>query len=336
MKLAAAAGGLGAAGWAAYTLRERMKPVPGEEELDRYWRGLLAEAGLDDYHRSWRDESLAAGGRRLHLYLFESAPGDPSVVFVPGTSVYAPLYVEFLVKLSRLGFNVVGFDPRGHGLSEGARGSYTLGGLVEDARAVIDYAVNRYGENVAIAGSSQGGMTSFYCAAADPRLKAAVCHNLIAPDEPDNYRMTRWPGLYRRLLSLAPLALRMPGALLELRTPVRAYLDLQAETCAMFPDVGRFLRRDPLVVNAVSFGALVSLATTPLERPVEEIKTPVMVLHGGRDNIFPEDYVRRVYDRLTCDKRFLYLPLAHHLVLIDNVDEVAGPVAGWLRERFSA
>jgi Lysophospholipase len=86
------------------------------------------------------------------------------MVFVPGTSVYALLYVEFMYKLSREGFNVVGVDPRGHGMSSGKRGVYTLGELVEDALAAVDHARSLYGGRVAVSGSSQGGMVAFYCA----------------------------------------------------------------------------------------------------------------------------------------------------------------------------
>ncbi|MDI7252214.1 MAG: alpha/beta fold hydrolase [Actinomycetota bacterium] len=203
--LAAVGTALGAGAWAAYSLKVMNKPVPEREKAEAYARSLLVRVGMGELYGTWEDEALYLEDRELRLYHFRSQPEDPVVVFVPGTSVYALLYTEFLYKLSRRGFNVVGFDPRGHGMSSGWRGVYTLGGLVEDAQAVIDHVVRRYHPRVAIAGSSQGGMTAFYCAAAEPRLKAAVCHNLIAPDEPDNYRMTRNPSLFRPLMPLLPL-----------------------------------------------------------------------------------------------------------------------------------
>jgi pimeloyl-ACP methyl ester carboxylesterase len=120
----------------------------------------------------------------------------------------------------------------------------------------------------------------------------------------------------------------------ELRTPVQAYLDLNAERSRFLPDIGRFLREDPLLATAVSLRALVSLSTTPMTCKVEEITTPVMVIHAGYDTIFPEDYVRRVYDRLTCEKEFLYLPDAYHLVMTDYVDEIMPTVSAWLKEKM--
>lgn len=44
------------------------------------------------------------------------------MVHVPGTGSFALLYTEYMYKLSKQSFNVVGLDPRGHGASSGKRG----------------------------------------------------------------------------------------------------------------------------------------------------------------------------------------------------------------------
>jgi pimeloyl-ACP methyl ester carboxylesterase len=322
-------------GYLGYSVMQWNRPVPSDEAVEEYAEYLATEImGMKELVGSWREEVLPVGGQELHLYHFESKPDDPVMVFVPGTSVYALLYAEYLYKFSRQGFNVVGFDPRGHGKSSGKRGVYTLGGLVEDTLAVIDHCVRTYNDTVAVSGSSQGGMVAFYCAAAEPRLKAAVCHNVISPDEPDNERMTRWPFLFRPMMpfldTLRPLAESPLG---ELMTPIALYLDLKAEKSRLVPDVSRFLRDDPLALSAVSFSALHSLASTPIARKVEDIQTPVMVIHSGGDNIFPEDCIRRVYGRLRCDKEFVYIPDAPHLVMLDHVDELVPRISAWVKER---
>ncbi|MFH1150915.1 MAG: alpha/beta fold hydrolase [Actinomycetota bacterium] len=334
---AAGAAAIGMLGWAAYSCKMMNKPLPTDEELDAYGRRLFRDFGKEELWGTWREEVLSLEGRDLRLYHFESSPADPVMVFIPGTSVYALLYLDFMSQLSRQGFNVVGYDPTGHGKSTGRRGGYTLATQLDDARAVIAHAAATYNDNVAVSGSSQGGILSFYAAAAEPRLKAAVCHNLLAPDEPDNARLTRWPGLYGKLMPLLPLMVPvMATPLGELRAPVQAYLDLHAEKSRFVPDLDKFFREDPLLAPAISLRALVSLSTTPMACRVEEITTPVMVVHAGHDNIFPEDYVRRVYDRLTCPKEFLYLPDAYHLVMTDFVDEIMPAVAGWLKEMMKA
>lgn len=323
----------GAAGWLAWSWRLWNRPVPPEEEARKYARELMEELGLVDIFESWEEEEIQGPAGKLQLYHFRSGPDRPVVVFVPGTSVYALLYVEFMYRLSQEGFNVVGFDPRGHGMSEGKRGVYTLGQLVDDALAVVYHCMDTYGSPVAISGSSQGGIVAFYCAAAEPALAAAVCHNILAPDEPDNERMTRNPRLFRPFMPFLgvfePLMKTIVG---ELMIPVSLYLDLEKETSRLIPDVVHFLRNDPLAVNWVSLSALHSLASTPLARPVEEIEVPIMVIHAGKDNIFPEDYVRRVFNRLRCEKEFLYLPDYPHLLVTDYPEVLAPEVASWLKK----
>jgi len=76
---------------------------------------------------------------------------------MPGTSAYALIYGEFLKALADRGYNVVGFDPRGHGRSGGERGSYTIPELVSDMKAAVEYAQKRFGDPIVVAGSSQGG-----------------------------------------------------------------------------------------------------------------------------------------------------------------------------------
>ncbi len=329
-------GAAGAVGWLGWSWRLWNRPLPPEDEVRKYAQELMGRLGLGDLYMSWEEEEIKGPAGKLQLYHFRSRPDDPVVVFVPGTSVYAILYVEFMYLLSKEGFNVVGFDPRGHGMSEGKRGVYTIGQLVEDALAVIRHCKASYGNPVAISGSSQGGIVAFYCAAAEPELAAAVCHNLLAPDEPDNERMTRKPELFRLFMPyleyLNPLMRSVAG---DLMIPVSLYLDLTKETSRLIPDVIHFLRNDPLAVNWVSLSALHSLASTPLARPVEEIKVPVMVIHAGKDNIFPEDYVRRVYGRLRCEKEFLYLPDYQHLVVTDYPEVLAPSVAAWLKRVIS-
>ncbi|NPV58910.1 MAG: alpha/beta hydrolase [Actinobacteria bacterium] len=321
------------AGWVAYSHRMMNQPILTGEEARAHRRSLLAKMGVPELADTWREEALSLGGRELRLYHFASEPGDPVVVHAPGTGSHAIMYAKYLHALSRRGFNVVGYDPRGHGASSGKRGIYTLGELVEDALAVIDHAIAAYGDEVAVCGDSQGGMTAFYCAAAEPRLKAAVCHSLIAPDEPDNTRMTRWPGFYKMLAATRPLTQPVLNTPLgHLMLPVTAYLDLKAEESETFPDLYRYFKEDPVQLSAVSFAAISSLDTTPMARRVEEIEVPVMVVHGAKDIIFPEDYVRRVYGRLRCEKEFLYLPHAAHGVMLDNVDEIVPPIAAWLKK----
>ncbi len=328
--LAGGAGAVGAAGVKTYVEYYRPGGLHGQHELDAHFDSLLDMIGLPGLMDTIEEDWLECDGLKLHLDVLTAGPSDPALVFIPGTTAYSALYVEFLHKMRVLGFNVVGLDPRGHGRSQGRRGSYTVDELLRDALAALDYARHRFGDRVAICGSSQGGIVSFYAAAVDDRLKGAVCHNIALFDEPEVIDVTRWPALSRFAFRLKPLA-RLFG---ELRVPVTGYLDLKKEMTRFGFDALEFIRKDPLAVRAISLKAMVSLATTPPPKPVEQISVPVMVIQGERDTLFTVEYTRSIYDRLTCDKEFLLVKDAPHLVLTNNVDEIAPEIAAWLNARM--
>lgn len=304
--------------------------VPGESDVRSYLESRLASFGLPGLAGAIDEAWIESDGLRLHLDIFPAGETDPALVFVPGTSVYALLYAEFMHRMSLLGFNVIGLDPRGHGRSEGRRGSYTVGELVRDARAATDFAFERFGRSVAICGSSQGGIAAFYSAASDERLSAAVCHNVAVLDEPEILSVTRFPLVSSLALRLLPLVRFVP----ELRVPVTAYLDLKAEPTPFGQNALEFLKEDPLAVLSVAVKALASLVTAPPPRPVEEIRVPVMVVQAEFDIIFGVEYSMRLYDRLTCDKEFMLVGGAPHLVMTNEVGKIVAEIAAWLNERM--
>lgn len=275
-----------------------------------------------------REEHINSRGFRLHLDVYRREDGAPVTLFVSGTGAHARCYAEFLFQLHRQGFQVVGIDLQGHGLSEGVRGSFTVEELVENIYDVTTWAIERYGERVGISGSSLGGILALYAVANDPRLKSAVCHNVAVLSEPDCLRLTRAPNLLRTILPLGRLAAQL---LPELRLTIWLYLDAQAITDD--PRLLKIFVDDPLTLQTLPLRSIVSQSQAPLVRPVEEIETPIMVLHAERDRIFPLDYCRGIYDRLTCLKRFELIPGADHLIFAPPyLDRSLPPVVNWFRE----
>jgi pimeloyl-ACP methyl ester carboxylesterase len=186
--------------------------------------------------------------------------------------------------------------------------------------------------DVFLAGSSQGGMVAFYTAAGNNRLRGAVCHNIADLADPDSVRLTSNPTLSRAVKPLlGPLARLLP----DFPVPISLYLDLAQEKTKFFGDARKFIDQDPLALKSISLKAMASLANTPLPVAIEKIPTPIMVLHGEKDLIFPLDYVEKIYRRLPEPKRFYLAKGRPHLLLIDYVDEVLPPVEGWMREMMA-
>ncbi|HEY5527041.1 MAG TPA: alpha/beta hydrolase [Candidatus Anoxymicrobiaceae bacterium] len=319
----AAAGAIAAGKYLEYY---RPGPLPGPDELNGYFDALFEMMGVPGLRHEIEEDWIECDGLKLHLDIFAADGAKPTLVFVPGTSVYARFYAEFMHKMRLLGFNVVGFDPRGHGMSEGRRGSYTIETLLRDTEAVVTWAMDRFGDGVALSGSSQGGITAFYAAGRDERLKAVVCHNIAVLGEPEAFSISRWPRFSALFAKMLPMAAITP----ELRIPISTYLDLSAEPTRFGRDALEFVKEDPLAVLAIATKAMASLASTPPPRPIEEITTPILVIQGELDAMFTEFYTRRIYDRLTCEREFVLVAGATHLVLTNNVDAVVPEVAAFL------
>jgi alpha-beta hydrolase superfamily lysophospholipase len=300
--------------------------VKGTGENPYWHRYLVTDPAL--VAKVIREEHVRSRGLRLHLDVYQREDNVPTILFVPGTGAHARCYAEFLFQLHRRGFRVVGIDLQGHGLSEGMRGSFALEELVENIYDVTTWAVARYGEKVGISGSSLGGILALYAVASDPRLKSAVCHNVAILSEPGYLRITRAPNLLRTILPLGHLAARL---LPELRLTIWLYLDPQTIT-----DNPRLLETfvdDPLTMQALPLRSIVSQSQAAPAKPIEDIETPIMVLHAEGDRIFPLDYCQAIYDRLKCPKRFELIPGADHLVFAPPyLDRSLPPLADWFRE----
>jgi len=314
--------------WFLLSYYQKHRSMPEEGVIDDFQRRQDALLGLSAVSDLLEEQTIEANGIRLHLDILPNGKGFPTVVFIPGTSVYAQVYMKFLHAMSQAGFNVVAFDPRGHGRSSGPRGDYTIDAIVSDAMAVVAYARERFQGQVAVAGSSQGGIAAFYAAARDDALSAAVCHNLADLNGRDNQVLSRTRVPYW----LTPVARLLMGVYGGFVIPVAFYLDLKSERLENGQSVHDYIRDDPLCVTWITFRALNSLLRTRLARPVEAIETPVMVIHSDKDHIFPQSYVEAIYSRLTCPRKYLLLRNRGHLVMTNHVQEVVPAVAGWLRE----
>lgn len=280
-----------------------------------------------NYFDRFEPDTVMSGGIEIHLEVIPVAKNRPTVVFMPGTNAYTLIYGEFLCALSDKDYNIVGFDPRGHGQSGGSRGSYTLPELLNDMRAAVLYAKNRFNDKVAVAGSSQGGITAFYYASACNDVRCAICHNAADLQDPDSVRLTRYPAIGR---ILKPFLMRLAKIAPELKIPMSAYLDLAAEPVRNMGNAKSLIQSDPLLVPYIRLKTMASLGSEPLAIPVEEITTPIQILHAGKDNIFPQDYIEKLYRRMTCRKELKIYPGLPHYIIVDHIDKILPDIIRWL------
>jgi alpha-beta hydrolase superfamily lysophospholipase len=299
-----------------------------------YFDYMADTLGYPPYHRYFKSETVMSDGLKLHIDVYEQDKKAPTIVFVPGTAIYALCYAEMMYRLGEAGYNVIGLDPRGHGQSEGPRGDYTIPELMRDVENTIDYAIKRFGKKVTLMGSSQGGIISFYLAAKDERIDSVICQNFADLTGDETTKLTRHPVLFkymRMLISNSKAGDLIPNAMI----PMSAYIDLDSIQVRYFGTVKRFVDNDPLAVKNISVRALQSLGQTAMEKPIDKIKVPVMVFQGDKDTIFPVVYTKKLYDKLTCKKKMIVFPGMTHALMNENVDEILPDILAWLDDIYA-
>lgn len=301
------------------------------ENLVDYFEFLQTQYGYPSLHDQFYWDEVESDGIKLHLDVYEYNKKAPTIVFIPGTAIYAMCYGEMLYKLGEAGYNVVGFDPRGHGRSGGVRGDYTIPEIMNDARSVISYAINKFNKKVSLMGSSQGGIVTFYMAAVEDRIQSAICHTFADLAHQESVRLTRYPNLSS---VLRPWIANLGGVFSDTQIPINMYLDLDTVEVKYFGSAKKFIESNPLALKTISLRALRSLAHTPLSKPIEEITTPTMVFQGTKDSIFPLDYTQKIYDRLTCKKRIHFFEGLNHALNTEDVSIILKPVLEWLKEIY--
>lgn len=297
------------------------------ETLHEYFDHIADAVGAPRVHEHFESDWVMSDGLKLHVDVYEYDPEAPTIVFIPGTAIYALCYGELLHKLGESGFNIVGFDPRGHGQSEGARGDYTIPELMTDTQNVITYAIKRFNKEVSVMGSSQGGIVAFYLAAKDKRIKSVICQCLADMSSTETEELARWPWLIK---SFKAFASRFGNFIPNIQMPVESYIDLSRIPLRYFGSIRNFVNSDPLCLRTVSMRALKSLAFEPVPKPIEEIRVPVMILLGTADSIFTVPYTQKIYERLQCQKELVLFPGKSHAMLTEDIHEVTSVVSGWM------
>src|SRR5688572_18240139 len=170
--------------------------------VTEYFEFITKELGYPPLYKYFAEDWIECDGNKLHLDIYEVGKDAPTIIFIPGTAIYALCYGELLHKFGENGYNVIGLDPRGHGRSEGIRGDYTIPELMRDVDATITYAITRFNDSISLVGSSQGGILALYMAAKDARVKSVVCQNIADLTAPETLSLVKYPSITRLLKPL--------------------------------------------------------------------------------------------------------------------------------------
>jgi len=279
------------------------------------------------------EEIISDGGLKIHLNIFdEENPLKDTIIFIHGTAVYSRFYAEACYKFFKEGYRVIAPDLIGHGISQGLRGHFKMERFTNIIYDVVSYALEKYKGDIALIGSSLGGITALYYAAFDDeRIKAAVCHNAGIFANGEIYKEINDKFILKILKPFVPFAAKIAP---KLRINVKLYLDFKklANTQPVI-DMMDLLLKDDILSNKYTATTMRTHIKAEMAKPIELIKTPIMLINGDQDILFSVDYMTRMYNRLTCKhKKLEILKNASHLIFQENIDESIRAIVSWLRE----
>ncbi|MFY9556550.1 MAG: alpha/beta fold hydrolase [Blastocatellia bacterium] len=212
---------------------------------------------------------------RLYGWWMSAEPGAPTVVVLHGVKKNRTDVLRAALVLRRAGFNVLIFDGRGHGNSEGRFVTY---GFYErrDVEAAIEWLVKEKGidrDFVGLAGESMGAAIALQVAAHNPWIRAVWADSPFASLR----RVTE--EFVRRVTGL-------PGAVLN---------PLLWTTIQVANYRGKF---DVLSVDPLKLAA--------------GITCPVYLVHGTADQLIATAHSENIYEALGGEKEIWFVEGARH------------------------
>lgn len=201
-------------------------------------------------------------------------------------------------------------DQRGHGASAAPRCCYAMSDFTEDARLFLEaMGVDRAG----VVGHSMGSLVAQTLAAEHPeRVNRIVLagSTALAPVTRGNWMWTQIMALREPIAANAEF-LRLWGPASS-PTPVDPALVLhyEPEIAATPPHVWRAVLRN--------------LVEVPAGRLAADVRAPVLILSGGRDELFPAEHHAALVAAYPGAEAHVFPALGHNLIL-ERPAEV-GPV----------
>ena len=273
-----------------------------------------------------RAVALAPPGRpRLAARLWAGPTSRALVVVSHGHGEHGGCYAGLARDLvPGAGVDVLAFDYRGHGLSEGRRGYLpAYRALLDDLAAWLDWAAReRPGWPVFVLGHSNGGL-------------AAIRLVESGRAEPAGLILSN-PSL--RLIAEAPLWKRLAGRVLLGVAPwVTFSTGIDGDQLTGAAEAAALLEADPLRHHRISpptYFGMVAQGPLAIEQ-AGRVRVPTLLILGDEDPITAPAAAREFFGRLgAADKTLFVGPGMRHEPLHEvERDRVVAAIAGWLAAR---
>ncbi len=252
------------------------------------------------------------GDVQLH-YRVDGDPEGPPIVFANSLGTDLRLWDPILPHLPK-GLRIIRFDKRGHGLSSQLPAPYSMGALVRDTEALLDYLDVK---DCVFVGLSIGGMIAQGLAVKRmDQIRALVLSNTAAK--------IGTPALWQDRMS----AIEKGG--------IEAVADATMErwfsrAFRALPEMA--LWRNMMTRQSVDgyLGCSAAISGTDFYTPTSGLRLPTLGIAGSEDGSTPPDLVRETVD-LIPGSRFELIRKAGHLPCVEQPEIYAAILNGFLTE----
>jgi pimeloyl-ACP methyl ester carboxylesterase len=295
----------------------------------RFRRSIARDPTRQDLQEPPVGETISvtsADGTHIHAERFGPRDGLP-VVLAHGWTENLTFWVYEIRELSSRGLQVVAYDLRGHGHSEGS-GDYSIDRFGQDLEAVLE-AVVPDGQRALIAGHSLGAMSIAAWAKdhdVERRVGAAALINTGVGDLIAESLILPVPGVARfineDLANQAFLGSRAP--LPRFSTPlVHAMIRWVAFGPTATPAQVAYYQRMLLAMPAKARADIgIAISAIELYDALANLTVPTTVIAGENDRLTPPSHAKRIAERLPQLERLIILPDTGHMGPLERPNEV--------------
>lgn len=251
----------------------------------------------------------------LNVNFYEQHTNDTTIIFTHGLGEYSKSYEEAAKFFHKNGFSVITYDIRGHGKSEGERGSVdSYKSFINDLDALVNIAYKNT-KNVFLVGHSMGGVIT--------NLYTSINNNV------DGVIITASPTTYMSDLRLLKY---FPRFLINNRKIPTNFKDpkLAHENNYIVDsyDIKYFRFK---LVNEVLFKAMKQLINN-----YENFETNLLLIYSEKDELAPKHYGEHFFNQVSSkDKELFILKESFHNVFIDiEKMKVCEKILNWINQRI--
>lgn len=249
------------------------------------------------------------------------------LVFVHGFTEHSGRYDWVAERLGQHGMAMVAFDLRGHGQSQGDRvWVRSLDDYLADVEGFVERAGQQYpGKPLFLLGHSLGGNIVTLLAIQRPTIAAGIIVSAAALKLP--------PRLF-------PLLRRFAG-IFSVIAPRLRLVRLGVKRLSRDPQVVAQFEHDPLNFHGrfpVRMGAEILRAVRLVGGRMEQLQTPLLILHGSGDAVADPEGASQLHARAgSADKTLkIYEGLYHDLFHEPEREQVLSDVLQWIEARIGA